>query len=87
MEARTKGFEIVRNTKTDVGLDAWRRLNTVAGKIARADASWLFRRGCKHGETGARAASCSPEVWRRCSESLEIDTHGAHPENLSEDPP
>ena len=27
MEERTEGFEIVRNTKTEVGLDAWRRLN------------------------------------------------------------
>ena len=27
MEECTEGFEIVRNTKTDVGLDAWRRLN------------------------------------------------------------
>ena len=27
MEECTKGFEIVRNTKTEVGLDAWRRLN------------------------------------------------------------
>ena len=27
MEECTEGFEIVRNTKTEVGLDAWRRLN------------------------------------------------------------
>ena len=27
MEEGTEGFEIVRNTKTEVGLDAWRRLN------------------------------------------------------------
>ena len=27
MEERTEGFEIVRNTKTEVGLDAKRRLN------------------------------------------------------------
>ena len=27
MEERSVGFEIVRNTKTEVGLDAWRRLN------------------------------------------------------------
>ena len=27
MVERTEGFEIVRNTKTEVGLDAWRRLN------------------------------------------------------------
>ena len=27
MEECTGGFEIVRNTKTEVGLDAWRRLN------------------------------------------------------------
>ena len=27
MEECTEGFEFVRNTKTEVGLDAWRRLN------------------------------------------------------------
>ena len=27
MEERTEGFDIVRNTKAGVGLDAWRRLN------------------------------------------------------------
>ena len=27
MEERSEGFETVRNTKTEVGLDAWRRLN------------------------------------------------------------
>ena len=27
MEEGTKGFEIVRNTETEVGLDAWRRLD------------------------------------------------------------
>ena len=30
--------------------------------------------------TGARATSGSPEIWRRCAEPLEIDTHGVHPE-------
>ena len=60
--------------------------HTVAGEVARAVASWLYRRGCKHGETRARAASGSPEIWRRCAETLEIDTHGVHPEDLSEDP-
>ena len=52
MEECTEGFEIVRNPKTDVGLDARRRLNhtydprnkpiekhTVAGEVARAVAS------------------------------------------------
>ena len=65
MEECTEGFEIVRNTKTEVGLDAWRRLNhkydarnpvaihIVAGKAARTVASWLCRRGRKHGETRA----------------------------------
>ena len=70
MEERTEGFEIVRNTKTDVGLDAWRRLNhkydprkpasthTVAGKAAFKTAGWLRRRGRKYGETRARITSC-----------------------------
>ena len=69
MEECTEGFEVVRNTKTEVGLDGWGRLNrkydpTVVGEVARAVASWLFRRGCKHGETRARAARGSPEIWR-----------------------
>ena len=69
VEERTEGFEILRNTKTEVGLDAWRRLNhkydprnplrkhTVAGKAARTVASWLCRRGRKRGETRAIIAS------------------------------
>ena len=36
--------------------------HTVAGEVARAIACLLFRRGCKHGETRARAASGSPEI-------------------------
>ena len=54
------------------GLDAWRRMNhkydprnplrniQLLERFARAVASWLFKRSCKHGETRARAASGSP---------------------------
>ena len=76
MEECAEGFEIVRSTKTEVVLDAWKRMNhkydlrnqlrniQLLERVARAVASWLFRRGCKHGETRARAASGSPEIWR-----------------------
>ena len=78
MEECTEGFEIVRNTKTEVGLDAWRRLyhkydpRNLLRNIQLLERllaptkveSWLLRRGCKHGETRARTASGSPEIWR-----------------------
>ena len=53
MEECTEGLEIMRNTKTEVGFDAWRRLNhkydprnplrntQLLEKLLRTIASWL----------------------------------------------
>ena len=73
MEERTEGFEIVRNTKTEVGLDAWRRLNhkydprnplrnmqLLEKLLARSQVSSSDVVASM--ETRARAASCSSEI-------------------------
>ena len=95
IEDSTEGFETVRNTKTEVGHDAWRRLNHKYDPrnplrniqlLEKFACAWLFRSDCKYGEARARVESCLPESWQQCSRTLEIDSHGVHPEDLPEDP-
>ena len=78
MEQCAEGFENMRTTKTEVGLDAWRLLshkydarNPLRNiqlleelRVACTDASWLLRSDCTHGEARARDESSSPELWR-----------------------
>ena len=83
MEECTEGLEIVRNTKTEVGLDAWRRLNhkydprnpfethTVAGEVARAVASSLFRLVGKF-----HMLAWSGDEWQRCQVAFGIMKEG-----------
>ena len=67
MKECTEGFEIVTEvgtrcmdtTESQVRSSQPIETHTVAGEVARTVASWPFRRGCKHGETRARAASGS----------------------------
>ena len=69
MEECTEGFEVVRNTKTEVGLDGWGRLNrkydpTVVGEVARRRRKLAIQTWLQAWRARARVARGSPEIWR-----------------------
>ena len=76
MEECTEGFDTVRNTETEVGLDAWRRQNHKYDPRNPLRNIQLLEKLLAPSQVGC------PDV-----EDLEIDTHPVHTENLSEDPP
>ena len=87
MEKGTDGFEIVRNTKTEVGLDAWRRLNHKYDPRNPLRNIQLLKKLLTSTQVGFADVVASMErleqerrvdrqrTWRRCAELLEIDTH------------
>ena len=58
------GARCIETTQSQVRSSQPIEKYTVAGEVARAVASWLFGRGCKHGESRARAAKSSPKIWK-----------------------
>ena len=100
MEEFTEGFEIVRNTKTEVGLDAWRRLNHTYDPRNPVRNFQLLERLLAPSQVGYSDVVASMErleqelrvVRQRYGDDvrnpMEIGTsHGMHPEDLSEDSP
>ena len=95
----TVSNENVRNTKTEVGLDAWKRLNHKYVLRNPFTNIQLLERLLTPSQVGFSDVVASMErleqdlrvVRQRLSDDvqnlLEIDTHGVHPEDLSKDPP
>ena len=86
LEECAEGFEIVHNTKTEVGLDAWKRMNHKYDLRNPLRNVQLLERLLAPSQAGYSDVVASME---RLEQELRVvrQRFGDDPENLPEDPP